>query len=177
MLVLYLIFKYAYATNRDTKKGELLFELFEHINSNEDPQVSMPQWLQEINRGTFAKSRFHLHSNQLLKLYLDMYEQLEEEEAEEEGVDFDDFQAAALEILNGAYNLQPLFCCVGSFSISLNCTSNGTHSTQRVQHNHSVYICTDSVLRFKLELIASICFALQLLRSIIPTKEKANVFE
>ena len=97
-----MISKYIRAANRDTKKGELLFELYEHINSNEDPQVSMPQWLQEINRGTFAKSRFNLHSNQLLKLYLDMHEQLEEEEAEEEGVDFDDFEAAALEILNGA---------------------------------------------------------------------------
>ena len=64
----------------------------------------MPQWLQEINRGTFAKSRFPLHSNQLLKLYLDMYEQMLEDEADDEDgeVDFEEFQTAALEILNGA---------------------------------------------------------------------------
>merc|ERR1711881_549487 len=65
---------------RDAKKAELLFELYEHINSNEDPQVTMPQWLQEINRGTFAKPRFPLHSNQLLKVFLDLYEAIEEEQ-------------------------------------------------------------------------------------------------
>lgn len=118
--------KYILHVDRDAKKGELVFELYEHINSNEDPQVTLPEWLQEINRGTFAKSRFPLHSNQLLKLYLDLHEHIEEEEQPDDDdwcVDFDDFQASAIEILNGAYTCTSTdsLCFPVHFSISYLC--------------------------------------------------------
>ena len=117
-----LMSKYILHVDRDAKKGELLFELHEHITSNEDPQVTTPQWLQEINRGTFAKSRFPLHSNQLLKLYLDLYEQIEEDQPDDGDwvVDFDEFQEKALEILNGAHTCisTSSLCFPVHFSIS-----------------------------------------------------------
>ena len=45
------------------------------------------------------------------------------------------------------------------------------HSTQRIQHRHSSCICG---LFCVLKLIAFRCLALQLQRSIIPTKEKVK---
>jgi len=77
----------------DTKR-ENLTDLLAHIRSNDNPQVSLREWLQDINRGDFAKRLFPFHSNQILKEYLAL------SEASEDGsVDDSTFIKRSLQLL------------------------------------------------------------------------------
>ena len=72
-----------------------LKQLIQKIRSNNDPQVTLRDWLQEINRGTFAKNLFPFHSNQLLK----EYQTLADDNKNGEDVNDEDFFQQSLKIL------------------------------------------------------------------------------
>ena len=75
-------------------KEDNLRDLLAEVRANDDPQRSLRDWLQEINRGDFAKRLFPFHSNQILKLYLSL------SEANEDGsVDDREFIGRSLQIL------------------------------------------------------------------------------
>ncbi len=76
-------------------KEENLRDLLKHIRSNDDPQRSLRNWVQEINRGEYAKRLFAFHSNQILKLYVQLAE------ASDDGVTVADraFIGGSLQIL------------------------------------------------------------------------------
>lgn len=75
-------------------KEENLRDLLAHVRSNKDPQRTLRVWLQEINRGDFAKRLFPFHSNQLLKEYLALSEASEDGEVNDK-----DFIERSLQIL------------------------------------------------------------------------------
>ena len=79
----------------EQSKVEDLKKVLAHIESNDDPQITLRKWLQEINRGNFAKDLFPFHSNQILKEYLHMTE-----ENENESVDASEFIQRSLAILS-----------------------------------------------------------------------------